>query len=70
MCQIGEMADYTNAKKADLYVFQSLCDAVCAKNTFCIINYRPRKLVHLKCNKVTMGNQKCQNFNEMEKSFM
>jgi len=27
------MADYTYAKKADLYVFQSLCEAVCAKNT-------------------------------------
>jgi hypothetical protein len=52
------MANYTYAKKADLYVFQSSWDAVCAKNTFCIINYRPRKLVHLKCNKVIVGKSK------------
>ena len=60
--QIGEMADYTYAKKAELYVFQSLWDAVCAKNTFCIISYRLRKLVHLKGNKVIVGNQKVSTF--------
>lgn len=27
------MADYTYTKKADLYVFQSLCDGVHGKNT-------------------------------------
>jgi hypothetical protein len=42
----------------------------CAKNTFYIINSRP-KLVHLKCNQVIIGDQKqCPNFNEKGKSFM
>jgi len=33
-----------------------------AKNTFCIINYRPRKLMHLKYNWVIVGNQKGSKF--------
>ena len=56
------MSDYIYAKKADLYVCQSFWDAVCAKNTSCIINYKPRNLVHLKCNEVIVGNQKVSKF--------
>jgi hypothetical protein len=56
------MPDYTYAKKAELYDFQGFWDAICAKNTFCIINYKPRKLVHLKCNEVIVGNQEVSKF--------